>query len=196
MPSIYGSENPGPGALPTFQADTQQTPRVRAFGGPYIVPGGQAASAEERVFGQINQSLTGWMDRAAQDEGVRQGNVAGLDPNYRPDSDPSIMGMARRNAADKTYGNMVEASARDRIAKSWNEFQALPAAQQTPAALQQRFGAIKQDFDDNHVFPEIKGQFDNAFGNMTDGYLKGAQRLADARAQDQALASFNANQNR
>jgi len=188
MPSINGSDNPGPGLLPTFAADTQQTTRVREFPG---IAGTEMAG----VFHNLANQLEGWEDRAAQEQGVREGKVAGLDPNYRPDDDPSIRGMARRNAANATYGNMVEAQARSNVSAAYDQWRALPRAQRTPDALTQTFAQLKGDFDANHVFPEIKGQFDTAFSGLTLPFQRAAQADLDARQQDQARASFLVNQN-
>ena len=187
MASMYEAPA-GPGALPTFGADVQQSTRVREFTG---IAGDEAA----KVFGNLSQQLGQWEDHAAQDQGVQQGKVAGLDPNYRPDQDASIMGIARRNAADATYTNTLEASARTSLGNAYDQYQKLPADQRTPDRLQKMIGDIQSDFDQNHVFPQIKGQFDNSFGAIAQSYLRNAQADLDARNQDAAKASFLVNQN-
>ena len=188
MPSINGSDNPGPGELPTFQADTQQVTRVREFPG---IAGDEGA----KVFGDLSRQLGAWEDRTAEDAGVRAGKVAGLDANYRPDGDESLYGMARRNAANATYGNMVETQARSALGDAYETYNALPPAQQNPQALAAKFQSIQDDFHQNHVFPEVQGAFDNSFSRLSDAYTRAAQGEADKRTQDQAKASFLTNQN-
>jgi len=190
--SMYGSpDNAVPGELPTFQADDQQFTRVREFRGSQ----GDAGSEAERTFGNLSREIGSWTDRAAENEGIAQGKVAGLDPNYRPDADMSIMGMARRNAADATYGNQLETQARGSLNDIYQQYAALPADQRNPGVLQGMIQKSKQDFDDNHVFPTIKGQFDAAFGGLASTYMREAVADQDARLQDQARASFLTNQN-
>lgn len=178
----------GPGALPTFQADLSQATRVRSFDG--------AAGAEQAsVFGNLSRELGSWMDRAAQDVGKQQGEVAGLDANYRPDQDESLMGIARRNAANAAYGNNLEASARTALGDAWQQFSQLPPDQRSPAALQKTFAGIKDEFDKNHVFDTVAGPFNLAFGRMSDVYMRQAQSDQDQRQQNAAKASFLVNQN-
>ena len=187
MPSIAGSDT-APGALPTFQADAQQATRVREFQG---TTGQEAAS----VFGALSKQLGAWMDRAAEDVGKQQGQKAGLDPNYRPDQDESEMGIARRNAAVATYGNNLEATARNSLGDAYQQFSQLPPDQRTPARLQATFATIKQDFDKNHVFDQVAGPFNASFSSMSGAYMRQAQSDLDARQQDAAKASFLTNQN-
>ncbi len=188
MPSIYGSQNPGPGALPTFDADVQQVTRVREFPG---IAGQEGAA----VFGKLSQKLGSWEDRAATDEGVQQGKVAGLDPNYRPDQDESLRGIARRNAADMTYANTLVANARNDTSGAWEWYQQLPPGGRDPAMLARKLGDIQTDYNQNHVFDAVRGGFNDAFSKMADPYLRGAEADADARLRDQTKASFLVNQN-
>ncbi len=187
MPSIQGPDNV-PGALPTFQADTQQFTRVREFQGS----AGQEAA---NVFGNLSKQLGAWQDRAAEDVGKQQGQTLGLDPNYRPDTDESALGIARRNAANTAYGNNLEATARNQLGDAYEQYSQLPADQRNPARLQQMIGSIKDDFDQNHVFDQVRGPFDLAFGRIADVYRRQAQSDADTRQQDAAKASFLTNQN-
>lgn len=195
MPSISGSDNPGPGALPTFGADVNQVTRVARFpvmGGAQL---GAAGAEQAQVFGRLSNELGSWGDVVARDEGVRAGKVAGLDPNYRPDADESLKGIARRNAADATYGNTLEAGFRTDVTNAYNAWGALPADKRTPDALAASLSGIKKTYDDSHVFPTIKGEFDNAASGLMLPFMRAAQADQDARLQDQARASFLTNQN-
>ena len=185
MASMYEAPA-GPGALPTFGADVQQSTRVREFTG---IAGDEAA----KVFGNLSQQLGQWEDRAAADVGKQQGEALGASQTYRPDNDESVMGIARRNAAIAAYGNNVEAGARNDVGNAWEQYGQLPASQQTPARLQDMFGKIKQDYDQNHVFDQVKGPFDLKFGEMTDGYLRQAQSDLDTRTRQAAQVSFQTN---
>jgi hypothetical protein len=178
----------GLGALPTFGADVSQATRVREFPG-------LAGDETAKVFGNLSNQLGQWEDRAASDVGRQQGQVAGTDPNYRPDADESEMGIARRNAATATYSNTLEANARNQLGAVYQQYSQLPADQRQPGKLASSIQSIQDDFDQNHVFPEIKGQFDNAFGSLASSYQKAAQSDLDGRIQDQAKASFLTNQN-
>lgn len=180
-----------PGALPTFSAPIDDNPRSMRYQGNL----GAGADETARVFANLSQSLGSWTDRAAEDQGVREGKIAGLDPNYRPDADPSLMGIARRNAAEATYVNTLEASARQQLTSAYDEYNALPPTQRQPAALAAKISKIHDDFLQNHVFPEVQGQFDGSFNNLSTALLHGAQTDLDQRSQDAARASFVTNQN-
>ena len=186
MTSIMGSDNPGPGALPTFQADVAQSTRVREFQGS----AGQEAA---NVFGNLSHQLGQWEDRAAEDVGKQQGEIAGLDPVYRPDTDESVMGIARRNAANQIYGNTLEAQARNSLGDVYEQYSQLPADQRNPAKLQQMIGGVKQDFDQNHVFDQVAAPFNLAFNSAAAGYLRQAQSDQDQRTLDAAKVSFTTN---
>ncbi len=194
MPSISGSDNPGPGALPTFGADVNQVTRVARFpvmGGAQL---GAAGAEQAQVFGRLSNELGSWGDAVAHDEGVRAGKVAGLDPNYRPDADESLKGIARRNAADAAYGNNLEANFRTDVTGAYNTWEAQPADKRTPATLAASLAGIKADYDKNHVFPELQAPFNAAAATLFDPLMRNAQAEQDARLQDQARASFLTNQ--
>lgn len=191
MPVTNAQDGQVPGALPTFGGAVDDSPRGIRFRG---LDGGGAAEGE-KVFANLSQQLGAWEDRAAIDEGTRQGKIAGLDPNYRPDDDPSLRGQAYRNAATATYTNNLEANARTALTQAYDQYNALPADQRTPDVLAQNIAKIQNDFHANHVFPEIKGQFDNSFSALSTSFLRGAQSDQEARMRDAAKASFLVNQN-
>lgn len=167
----------GPGALPTFgQADTFQYARPLRGIDP------AAGQALANVAGGLARQFGGLAQRANLDIATRQGQQAGMDPNYRPDADESPDGIAYRNAAVRTYGNQVEIQARGSADQAWQQYQNQPPAQQDPAQLQANLAAIHQDMSQNHLFPSVQPQFDGAWSRISQGYLDAAQTQQRTRA--------------
>lgn len=149
-----------------------------------------AFSTARNVFSSLSAQLQGQADAAAADEGRRAGKVAGLDQNYRPDDVQSVRARAFRDAATSTYGSQVELQARDRANKAYSDWEDLPADQRDPKALQATFDKIGAEFRKDHVFPELQGQFNVAFGGLTQGYMKAADADLEKRTKDAAKATL------
>ncbi len=185
---------PTDGALPTFEAQ----PISSTGSTSYSVPDGNSGTIAAAGFDKITKTANEWGEQAARDEATTAGQVAGLDPSYRPDSSETLRGQAFRAAAVATYGNQLEAKVRQTTGQIWNDYIALPADQRDPAALTSTLDAARKSMLDpktGDVFPQVQPHFEQAWSQYTQAYAKGATDDFDRRSLDAAGAAAIQNQN-
>ncbi|MBV1707415.1 MAG: transglycosylase SLT domain-containing protein [Hyphomicrobiales bacterium] len=166
------------------------SPDINSFSDRMFARGaGEAGEVAARSFGDLSTRLGAMADQSAAYEGRQQGLVAGLSANYQPNADESIRGRQFNEAATTTYLNQVSLASKQQANQAYDTYMALPADQRNPAQLQQQLASIHQDFIDNHLAPEMQGQFNDQFGALTQSYLQGAQRDLEARTLDASKAT-------
>jgi hypothetical protein len=182
------------GQLPTFgDSQVPQSPDINSYSDRLLArEAGRPAEIASRAFEGLSNRLGVEADQDAHYEGTMAGRVAGMDPNYRPNQDESLRGRAFNQAATETYLNNVDAQSKQAASTVYDQYMLLPPAQRQPALLQQNLQKVQDDFTKNHLFPEIQGEFNARFANLSTAYLQGAQRDLEKNVHDAAEASFMA----
>jgi hypothetical protein len=129
---------------------------------------GQFARQDASVFNGLAEQLNTIADTQAKVEGQNAGKVAGLNPNYRPEGATTIRGRSFEDAAGQTYVNELQAKVRDGV---WKIYQENISSPENVAAAIDTF---KQGLLDKDVFPDIRGQFDKDFGEISAGVKRAA----------------------
>ncbi len=166
------------------------SPDINSFSDRMFARGaGLAGETAARSFGDLSTRLGAMADQSAAYEGQQAGKVAGLSPDYQPNNDESIRGRQFNQAATQTYLNQVSMQSKQAANAAYDSYMQMPADQRDPQVLQKTFNQINQQFTQNHVFPEIQGQFSSEFGSITQSYMQGAQRDLEARTLDASKAT-------
>jgi hypothetical protein len=185
------------GELPTFgNSQVPQSPDINSYSDRMMArEAGAAGETSSRLFEGLSSRLGNYADQAAHYEGTQAGQVAGMDPNYRPNADESIRGRAFNQAAQATYLNNVDAQSKSAASTVYDQYMALPPAQRQPQLLQQNLQKVQDDFTKNHLFPEIQGEFTTKFAGTSLALMQGANRDLEKNVHDQAQASLITNLN-
>lgn len=183
------------GALPTFGDSAVPVEQdVNSYSDRQTAKeAGLPGETQARVFSGLAGELGSMADQAAQYEGKQAGLAAGNDPNYRPNADESIRGRAFNQQAQETYLNNLDAQSKSAATTVYDQYLALPPGQRQPATLTTMLQGVQKDFNDNHVFPEIQGAFNDKFTGFTTALQQGAQRDFENQVHEQAQASYLVN---
>lgn len=149
-------------------------------------PGGEDLASAAATFTHVGNTFGAIADEAARLEGEAAGKVAGLDPSYRPgeQSNLTVRGKAFNEAALSTYKNNLDAKIR-------TDMQAVfEANKNNPAELKKAFDALGQVYNKDHVFDEVRGEFNAAFVRMRLPYENKALSNLESDQKDRAKATL------
>jgi hypothetical protein len=127
---------------------------------PVARPDGSFESGVAAAAQRVADSFGGMADEFAKEEGKRAGNVAGLDPHYRPDGSLTIRGRAFNEAATRTYANQLDAKIRLQMQEAFE------ANKNNPAALKAAFDNLQKKISAEDVFDDIRGDFNAQFARL------------------------------
>ena len=140
----------------------------------------------ETVYGALAREAGEWADKAAKIEGKREGEIAGLDPAWRPSGSTTIRGAAADEAGQTSYFNNLDAKLRTSLTDAYQQHQ------NDPTALKAAFDTIKASMMDpakGDVFPEIASSFNASFERLRLPFQIKALDNFQGQQRDQARAS-------
>ncbi len=111
---------------------------------------------------------------------IERGKAGG----FQPTNSSSIYGRAYDAAGTKTYLQQLDTAMRSDI------FNVYMATKDDPVALQSKLNDLKKLQLEDHVFDEIRPEYENAFARMTQPYIEQAIRDQDTRKEQQNRAEF------
>ncbi|RIY03265.1 hypothetical protein D3218_00370 [Aureimonas flava] len=103
---------------------------------------------------------------------------------FRPTGSTTIRGRAYDTAGMRTYLEQLDntiAADTDAVYQRFKD---------DPVELEKAFGALRTVHMQDHVFPEVQGDYDGAFGRVTRGYLNQSRRDQETRVLQQDRADF------
>lgn len=103
---------------------------------------------------------------------------------FQPTNSSSIYGRAYDAAGTKTYLQQLDTTMRSDI------FNVYMATKDDPVALQSKLNDLKRLQLEDHVFDEIRPEYENAFARMTQPYIEQAIRDKETRKEQQNRAEF------
>lgn len=145
---------------------------------------GEVEAALARRFASLAGTFSANADTAAAGEGRRAGLVAGNQDGFRPTRADTIRGQAYDAAGTRSYMARLETGLRSDLQ------QAYMANENNPAGFEQAAAALRRSYHDDHLFPEIKGDFDAGFSRLADAYWKQAADNARADERDRQTAEL------
>ncbi|APY13161.1 MULTISPECIES: hypothetical protein [unclassified Brucella] len=111
---------------------------------------------------------------------IERGRAGG----FQPTNSSSIYGRAYDAAGTKTYLQQLDTTMRSDI------FNVYMATKDDPVALQSKLNDLKKLQLEDHVFDEIRPEYENAFARMTQPYIEQAIRDQETRRDQQNRAEF------
>lgn len=111
---------------------------------------------------------------------IERGRAGG----FQPTNSSSIYGRAYDAAGTKTYLQQLDTAMRSDI------FNVYMATKDDPVALQSKLNDLKRLQLEDHVFDEIRPEYENAFARMTQPYIEQAIRDQETRRDQQNRAEF------
>ncbi|MDH7785082.1 ribosomal protein S20 [Ochrobactrum sp. 19YEA23] len=169
---------------------------------PTVSPDGKVLSDEKAVelYHQTGKHLGKFKDAKEADAYAEtlhrdqerqyynpQGNVnitPGKRGGFQPTNSSSIYGRAYDAAGTKTYLQQLDTTMRSDI------FNVYMATKDDPVALQSKLNDLKKLQLEDHVFDEIRPEYENAFARMTQPYIEQAIRDKETRKEQQNRAEF------
>lgn len=127
---------------------------------PVARPDGSFETGVAAAANRVAESFGAMADDFAKEEGKRAGNVAGLDPHYRPDGSLTIRGRAFNEAATRTYANQLDARTRTLMQAAYEN------NKDDPASLKKALDNLHSMMSGNDVFDDIKGDFNAQFSRL------------------------------
>lgn len=142
----------------------------RAFATPSDAGGASVGGAADsaaatftgaaKLFGQISDTIGRYADEVAIDKGLKEGAVAGFDPEFRPKGDLTLYAKAYDQAAIHTYKGQMQVNLVGQLEKAYD------ANKDNPAKLATAMQGIRQGWMENidrglapHVLPEFEATF-------------------------------------
>ena len=180
-------EIPQPGTLPSFD----WTPAGPMGGVDYRQPTGQSGAIWGNALAKLSVQFGDMAQRSATYAQEKAGQVAGLDPNYRPSG---WEGEAFQRNAATTHANLASAGLTDGIAKIYRDnWDALPQDQRDPAKLTKAFDDFKGEWFGKNVDPSIAAPLTEKYVTLTGVYSRQALADQDKAETDNATAATLAN---
>lgn len=190
----------GPRAAGQVGADTwNKLPRnVRAaLGSVAYNYGSLPGSVVNAARGGDVEAIAGAVESLSANKGRRQREAAiirtGVAPggdatftasggSFRPMAGNTLYARAYNEAGQRTYLQMLDTEMLSVTSQAFELYK------DDPAKLEKALGALKGEMLREHVFPEIAGDFEVAYGRLSQNYMEqGRKRLADRlAAQDRA----------
>lgn len=152
----------------------EMTPRQielqRAFATPSEAGGASVGGAADsaaagftgaaKLFGQISDQIGKYADEVAIDKGLKEGAIAGFDPEFRPKGDLTLYAKAYDKAAIETYKGQMQVNLAGQLEKAYD------ANKDNPAKLATAMQGIRQGWMENidrglapHVLPDFEATF-------------------------------------
>lgn len=136
---------------------------------------GEVAGALAEVFGGLSRQIGEMKDRAAVDQGTREGAEAGFDPEFRPREDGTLYGQAYDAAGLRTAMSRLDTDMRRRLDEAYVR------QGHDPAAFSEARDKIRADLIET-LPPAMRPAVENDFARLALGYDRDI-----ARQQAQAL---------
>jgi hypothetical protein len=115
---------------------------------------GEQYSTLANVSKLLSDQVGAFGDELAKSEGKKAGAMAGTDPNFKPSDVPTLRGRAFDEEATNVYKSNLTAKFQS---DAMDVFQ---ANKSDPNAFNTAYDKLVQTYNQQHVFPEIKGAFD------------------------------------
>lgn len=141
-------------------------------------PGGDLARGAAGALSDLSNRIGSMADRAAQEEGTREGARQGLQPEFRPRQDGTIRGRAYDEAGYRSVALRSNTALRTGLAEAFE------AADGNPAAFEEAASALRAKYVEKA--PElIRPDLEVDFVNARFGYDREFVRIADQAEADQ-----------
>lgn len=179
----------------------RQTVTYRKLKLPRILPDGMLGLARpsasvagdlERMFDSISGRAGAAANIAAKNEGSRAGAIAGAQLGFKPTNKNSLRAQAYDASGTRAYMKTLDANVRKDMHGLYEEHKDNP--KQLTVALK----TLQTEYENQHVFDEIKADFGAGFTALSTSYMKSSSDAAEKRRllEDQAgmLERINTNE--
>lgn len=164
-------------------------PMLNSGVAPVAYADGSNLRVEADAYSRLANQLSNTADEFAIEEGRQAGVSAGNERDFRPTGGITLRARAFDRAAIDSYQDNLQADLRMDMASVYEQFVTLPASEQQPTRLAGMFAEVRQGYEANRVFDEIRGGFNNQWAVWETSYRKAAVDGWEARQRDQAQAA-------
>jgi hypothetical protein len=174
-----------PGALPTF--DAQPSGPYGYANVDYRQAGDQSGAIWGGALAKLSVTFGDMAQQSAKAAEEKAGQVAGLDPSYRPDG---WHGEAFERNAAATHVNLASSGLTDGLADVYRDnWDNLAQNERDPQKLTEAFDKFKSDWFSKNVDPSIAAPLTEKFAALKGSYSRQALAERDKQATDEATAS-------
>lgn len=149
----------------------------------------QFSAASAQQFEELSGLFGRRANRQAQAEGARAGQQAGLAADFRPERTDTIRGRAYDQAGISAYSDLLEARMRRDMAAAADQHR------EDPKALASALDGLRDAYEKDAVFDEIKAPFRAQFEQLRLPYERQASNALETRTREMAQATWIERQN-